>query len=217
MTSNLDDIKAIVFDCDGTLVDSAPLYAKAWAAGFATSGHQMDEQWYRSRNGLSEHVLMSSFEEETGLVLDRPFVVETVRKTFLASIEVLSGMERIATLAHMAAAIMPTAVASGGPSAIVIPSLRQTGLIDSFNVVITLDDVAVPQPAPDLFLEAARRLGVLAEVCLVIEDSQTGIEAARSAGMRCIDVSDEGAVTELEHHLRVLASRTACDPSAPPS
>jgi beta-phosphoglucomutase-like phosphatase (HAD superfamily) len=61
--------KAIIFDCDGALIDSASLYGKAWAAGFASGGGRMADDWYRSRNGLSEHVLMDAFEQASGLRL----------------------------------------------------------------------------------------------------------------------------------------------------
>jgi beta-phosphoglucomutase-like phosphatase (HAD superfamily) len=127
----------ITFDCDGTLVDSAPIFAKAWGAGFATSGHVMAEDWYRSCNGLSEHVLMEAFDKETGMLLDRTLVVDTVRDTFLSEIAALQGLKAIAALARLAAPILPVAVASGGPAAIVLPSLSQTGLLGILASVVT--------------------------------------------------------------------------------
>jgi beta-phosphoglucomutase-like phosphatase (HAD superfamily) len=87
IADTLDGACAIIFDCDGTLVDSAPLYAKAWAAGLATSGQGMAEAWYRERSGLSEHAFMDRFEAETGAVLDRRRVVEIVRAIFMAELD----------------------------------------------------------------------------------------------------------------------------------
>ena len=80
------------------------------------------------------------------------------------------------------------AVASGGPAAIVIPTLEVTALRSLFDTVVTIEDVKRPKPDPDLFLEAAKRLNVAPAQCLVLEDSREGLEAAKRAGMRVIDV-----------------------------
>ena len=137
----LDDIKGLIFDCDGTLVDSAPLYARAWGAGFAVSGAVMADDWYHDRKGLSEHVLMESFEEASGLVLDRSATIATMREAFLAKLTVLREIRAIGDIARAAKGIMPLAVASGGPRAIVEPSLEHTGLAELFAAIVTLDDV----------------------------------------------------------------------------
>lgn len=117
----LNGARAIIFDCDGTLVDSAPLYAEAWAAGFGRAGGTMPEAWYRERSGLSEHVLMDNFELAHDLKLDRTLVVETVRQTFLERIGTLREVEAIAAIARAAHGVVPMAVASGGPRRSCIP------------------------------------------------------------------------------------------------
>jgi beta-phosphoglucomutase-like phosphatase (HAD superfamily) len=193
----LSNSQALIFDCDGTLVDSAPLYAEAWGAGFAVSGGVMTDHWYHDRNGLSEHVLMQSFEDATGLTLDRSATIATMREAFLTRLTVLREIAAVADIARAAKGIMPLAVASGGPRAIVEPSLRHTGLADLFCTIVTLDDVGIPKPQPDLFLEAARRLGVEPASCLVMEDSVIGFKAAETAGMRCLDVRESEQVKTL--------------------
>ena len=193
----LDDIKGLIFDCDGTLVDSAPLYARAWGAGFAVSGAVMADDWYHDRKGLSEHVLMESFEEASGLTLDRSATIATMREAFLAKLTVLREIRAIGDIARAAKGIMPLAVASGGPRAIVEPSLEHTGLAELFAAIVTLDDVGAPKPQPDLFLEAARRLKLEPTACLVVEDSPIGFEAAEAAGMRWLDVRDGDQVKAL--------------------
>ena len=193
----LDDMKGLIFDCDGTLVDSAPLYARAWGAGFAVSGAVMADDWYHDRKGLSEHVLMESFEEASGLTLDRSATIATMREAFLAKLTVLREIRAIGDIARAAKGIMPLAVASGGPRAIVEPSLEHTGLAELFAAIVTLDDVGAPKPQPDLFLEAARRLKLEPTACLVLEDSPIGFEAAEAAGMRWLDVRDGDQVKAL--------------------
>jgi beta-phosphoglucomutase-like phosphatase (HAD superfamily) len=193
----LDNIHGLIFDCDGTLVDSAPLYAKAWGAGFAVAGAVMGDDWYHAHNGLSEHVLMQSFEDASGLTLDRSATIATMREAFLAKLTVLREIAAVADIARAAKGVMPLAVASGGPRAIVEPSLTHTGLADLFCTIVTLDDVGVPKPQPNLFLEAARRLGLEPALCLVLEDSIIGFKAAEAAGMRWIDVRESDQVKTL--------------------
>ena len=204
MDDPLDGRRAIIFDCDGTLIDSAPIYARAWAAGFAATGEEMARDWYLHRNGLSEHVLMNQFEEAFGVTLDRAAIVATMRRAFLEAIADLREIQAIAEIARLASGRMPIAVASGGPRAIVQPSLRQTGLARLFRTVVTFDDVGIAKPAPDLFLEAARRMGVAPAECLVLEDSKTGIDAALAAGMGCVDVQDDAACVRLESRVASL-------------
>jgi beta-phosphoglucomutase-like phosphatase (HAD superfamily) len=181
--------KALIFDCDGTLVDSAPVYGKAWAAGFASSGGRMADDWYRDRNGLSEHILMDAFEQVSGgLKLDREQVIAHMRNAYLENMGALSEISMIASIARKNVGRLPMAVASGGPAAIVVPSLRYLKLDTLFDAIITLDDVGVPKPGPNLFMEAARRLNTEPANCVVFEDSDEGIAAAAKAGMRCFGV-----------------------------
>ena len=180
---------ALIFDCDGTLIETASLYARAWASGFALSGHNMSVDWYKARAGLSEYVLMDAFEGHHGVTLDREATVAKMRETFLHELASLREIAVVAAIARRNHGDRPMAVASGGPAAIVEPSLKATGLYGLFDTVVTLDDVGRAKPEPDLFLEAARRLGVPPERCLVFEDSLPGIEAARQAGMHAVDVA----------------------------
>lgn len=182
------DIRAIIFDCDGTLVDTPPVYARAWAAGLRSSGTEMTTDWYLARAGMSESVLMDAFENEHAVTLSRDKVVSTMRTAFLEALPELREIAAITAIVRENHGRLPMAVASGGSREIVSATLQATGLLDFFQTVVTIDDVSRTKPAPDLFLEAARRLCVPAEQCLVFEDSREGLEAARLAGMRAVDV-----------------------------
>lgn len=185
----LSDAKGLIFDCDGTLVDSGAAYSKAWAVGFAVSRVEMSPTWYASRNGLSEHVLMDHFESEHGVVLCRDHVISTMRHHYLQVLKThLQEVAAVTAIARRFSGRMPTAVASGGSKEIVEASLHALRLFDLFNTVVTFDDVGVAKPGPDLFLEAARRLNISNESCLVFEDSPQGIEAARRANMPFCDI-----------------------------
>jgi beta-phosphoglucomutase-like phosphatase (HAD superfamily) len=183
------DIEAIIFDCDGTLVDTSPVYSLAWAAGLRSSGKEMAAGWYRVRAGMSENVLMDTFEAENGVRLDRETVVAIMRAAFLEEVMQVREIELIANVARRNQRHLPMAVASGGPAAIVLPSLKAAALLPLFDAIVTFDDVGRAKPEPDIFLEAARRLSVRPAGCLVFEDSREGIEAAMRAGMPSIDVA----------------------------
>jgi beta-phosphoglucomutase-like phosphatase (HAD superfamily) len=189
-----EQISALIFDCDGTLIDSAPLYAKAWGASFNKIGHPFEECWYRARNGLSEDILIKCFETEFKTSCDRDALVRGMRDKYLSEITSLREITIIANVARAAKGKIAAAVASGGPRAIVEPSLLQLGLQTLFDAVVTIEDVGRPKPYPDLFLEAAHRLGAPPEKCLVFEDSLVGTHAAQAAGMRSILVDDIEAV-----------------------
>lgn len=180
---------ALIFDCDGTLVDTLPIYAGAWAHGFSPSGRTMERNWYLQRAGFSEHGLMDRFDADHDVEVDRDQVIRLMRQRFLADIASVREINAVASIARAHQNRLPMAVASGGSRQIVSACLEATGLGALFETVVTIEDVAHPKPAPDLFLEAARRLGVAPNRCVVFEDSPQGIQAAESAGMQAIDVS----------------------------
>jgi len=181
--------KALIFDCDGTLLATPDLYAGAWQEAFRVAGQNMAADWYHERAGMSENVLLDDFEKDRDVVLDRECVVDAMRSAVLHRIDEVREIFAVVSIARRCAGQKPMAVASGGPREIVRASLASTGLLPLFETVVTIDDVAHPKPAPDLFLEAARRLGMAPEDCLVFEDSRQGIQAARNAGMRVVDVN----------------------------
>jgi beta-phosphoglucomutase-like phosphatase (HAD superfamily) len=182
------DIHGLIFDCDGTLVDTPPVYARAWAAGLRLSGREITPEWYFARAGMSEHVLMEQFETEFGIPLRRQEVIRIMRTAFIEELSRLEEITAITSVARENHGRLPMAVASGGSRAIVTATLDVTGLKLLFNAVVTIDDVGRAKPEPDLFLEAARRIGVPPEHCLVFEDGREGLEAAHRASMRAVDV-----------------------------
>src|SRR5204862_7694528 len=96
--------------------------------------------------------------------------------------------ERVADVARAHHGRVPMAVVSGGPGVAVRAALTKAGVLDLFDAVVTVDDVARGKPAPDLYLAAVDRLGCGPDDCVAYEDSEEGIAAARAAGIRCIDV-----------------------------
>ncbi len=189
------DIRGLIFDCDGTLVDTAPVYTRAWVNGFRAAGGAITPAWYLARNGMSESVLMDQFEHEFKIPLDREEIVATMRADFLCQLDELKEIAAIASIARQNGGRRPMAVASGGSRAIVTATLDAVGLTSLFDAIITIDDVGRAKPEPHLFLAAAERLAVPPEHCLVFEDSREGLEAATRAKMRTVDVRRVSAST----------------------
>ncbi|MCU0909950.1 MAG: HAD family phosphatase [Rhodobacteraceae bacterium] len=182
--------KAILFDCDGTLLLTADLHYSAISGAAARQGVVMPRDWYMALTGLDRTDLYRRFAADFGVAPDMDrLVTESIALTVEAA-----GQARlnppVAALAGRMAGRLPIAVVTNSERAIVTAVLTATGLISLFDAVVPREDARAPKPAPDLFLVAARRLGIAAEDCLVLEDSAQGLEAARRAGMRCVDVRD---------------------------
>jgi beta-phosphoglucomutase-like phosphatase (HAD superfamily) len=132
--------------------------------------------------------LLYEFENCVGLAIERDRCIRKMRNIFLSSLSELKEIEPVTSIARAFERRIPLAVASGGPKIIVTATLHATKLASLFDAVVTVEDVGKPKPAPDLFLEAARRIQIAPDRCLVFEDSKEGLEAAERAGMKACDV-----------------------------
>ncbi|MGN6097995.1 MAG: HAD family hydrolase, partial [Bosea sp. (in: a-proteobacteria)] len=135
-----------------------------------------------------EHSLMDLFDADYGVVVDRQQVIRMMRTRFLEDLAAVREITTVADIARSEHGRLPLAVASGGSREIVSACLTASGLSYIFSTIVTIEDVSRPKPAPDLFLEAARRLQVEPSACVVFEDSPQGLTAARAAGMHPVDV-----------------------------
>jgi len=178
--------KALLFDCDGTLVNSAPLYAHAWATSLAQVGVTLPHGWYEAHSGLNEASLLDAVDAHLGRVNDRADTIVRMRAVYLTGLDRLSAMEWTESLLRAHAGRRPTALVTSGPRDLVMPSLERLELITLFDAVVTVDDVKRAKPAPDLFLEAAHRLGVAPSRRLAFE----GRPGRRMRGCRCQTLSD---------------------------
>ncbi len=97
-------------------------------------------------------------------------------------------IDKVVEIARRGRGVLPMAVASGGHRRMVEMTLQQIGILDWFPVVVTAEDTVRHKPEPDVFLEAARRLGAAPKDCTVYEDTDLGLEAARRAGMGFVDI-----------------------------
>jgi HAD superfamily hydrolase (TIGR01509 family) len=176
----------VIFDCDGVLVDSEPISARVGAQVLTDLGWRVTaEELIRRFAGCTDAYWRESVEAELGRPLgddwDAPYR-SWYEDAFDAELSAVPGV-----LAAVEALGVPCCVASNGSHEKVRANLRRTGLADLFeDRIFSAQDVAHGKPAPDLFLHAARTMGVAPEHCVVVEDSPTGLTAARAAGMRSL-------------------------------
>jgi len=190
--------KAYIFDCDGTIADTMPLHFQAWTRALEELGGSFPEELFYSWGGKPTYVIIEQLNEKFGTALDPVPSAELKESYFEALIPEVLPIEPVVALVKQFHGTAPMAVASGGHREIVIKTLEALKLMPYFETIVGMEDVERGKPAPDPFLEAARRLGVNPEDCLVFEDSPTGIEAARAAGMQYVFVPSAGVTAALE-------------------
>jgi HAD superfamily hydrolase (TIGR01509 family) len=134
------------------------------------------------------HRIAATLIAEQGLALDPAEVTDAKERAFLARFHEIGPVPAVVEIARRKRVEAAVAVATGSPRAIAEQTLVQLGIRDWFAVLVGAEDTARHKPEPDVFLEAARRLGVEPQACEVYEDTDLGLEAARRAGMVGIDV-----------------------------
>lgn len=186
------EYSAFIFDCDGTLADSMPLHHEAWIAALRKHGAPFifDWQLFTSRAGKTLERTVEELNAQFGSKLDVARVAADQRLGYEARLESIQPIADVVAFARERRRLgFPLSVASGGDALTVERTLRAIGVGGLFPIVVTAAEVARGKPAPDLFLLAAERMGVAPETCLVFEDSELGILAARSAGMGSVLVT----------------------------
>lgn len=182
-----------LFDCDGTLAATMRLHHGSWTHAISVQlGRPFVFDWgfFCSMGGMSTEDTCARLRERHGLALD-PAAIRADTDAWLAEhleARVEGRPEVLGLLHHVRAGGSRTAVASGGTRHHVAVTLRKLRLEPHFEAVVTCEDVPRSKPHPDLFLEAARRIGLRPADCVVIEDSPRGREAAEAAGMPCVMV-----------------------------
>lgn len=181
-------IRGLIFDCDGTLVDTMPLHWRAWQTLTHRYGFTFTEAQFYALGGVPTREILRRLAREQSLPLDPQVIAREKEEAYLELLPQARPIPEIIAIAQQNQGLRPMAVATGGTHRIMDRVLGQLGIGHLFQAVVTSEDVTQPKPAPDIFLEAARRLGVAPADCLAFEDTDLGMQAIRAAGMDAVDV-----------------------------
>src|SRR5882672_779142 len=162
-----EKLKGIIFDCDGTLADTMPLHWRAWQAITARHRLKFPEDRFYSLGGVPSRDILKMLSQEQGIALDHLAVAREKETEYLPLIAQVEPINAVVGIAREHYGKIPLAVASGGTRKIIHQ-----------------------KPAPDIFLEAARRIGVAPNLCRAYEDTDLGMQAIRAAGMEAVDVRE---------------------------
>jgi HAD superfamily hydrolase (TIGR01509 family) len=184
----LEGVEAVIFDCDGTLADTMPLHYRAWAETLAGTGAEMSEALFYELGGVATEEIVRLLNARHDCQLPVAETAAEKERRYEALLPQAPAIRPVVALARALCGRLPLAVASGGIRRLVEKTVAALDLTHCFQAIKSAEDVADGKPAPDLFLAAAAALGVPPDRCLVYEDSELGIEAARRAGMRWVDV-----------------------------
>ena len=182
-------IEAVVFDLDGVLVQSEEIWDEVRERYVRERGGRYDAEVQRAMMGMSSPE-WSRFLHESAGVPDEPEAInaEVVRRMLGAYREHLPLIPGAVDAVHRLAARYPLGLASSSNRELIDAVLAVAGLADSFAATVSSEEVARGKPAPDVYLEVARRLGVDPSRCVAVEDSHSGIRSAKSAGMRVVAI-----------------------------
>ena len=182
--------RAVIFDMDGVLWDGEPLYHEAFNIVLAPYGHHVSDDDYSQIMGHSVEYCWDWLRRRLNLTEPTDHFLNTydeaVRRLLQRPAEPLPGTRPL--IDDLRRRGIPIAVASASLRQWVDATLRGLGLDDAFGATVSASEVTEAKPTPDLFLTAARRLGVPPERCLAVEDTATGIAAARAAGMFAVQL-----------------------------
>ena len=182
--------RGIIFDCDGTLADTMPLHWRAWQVIAKRHGFSLPEERFYSLGGVPSRDILRVLSTEQGVPLDPLTVAREKEAIYLPLIAQVEPINTVVGVARENFGKIPLAVASGGTKSIIEQVLEHLDIRHLFQTIVTSEDVINQKPAPDIFLEAARRLGVPPQFCRAYEDTDLGMRAIRAAGMEAVDVRE---------------------------
>ncbi|HXC43826.1 MAG TPA: HAD-IA family hydrolase [Candidatus Dormibacteraeota bacterium] len=179
---------AYLFDCDGTVADSMPLHYRAWKQALAEWSCEFNEKLFYAWGGMPVVEIISTLNSQCGLNMPVDAVGRRKEALYYELLPELKAVPEVLEHIEEAHGRIPIAVVSGSTRESVTASLVTLNLLDRFDAMVCAGEYAKSKPDPEAFLLAAAKLRIAPEHCLVFEDTEMGIQAARAAGMASVRV-----------------------------
>ncbi len=177
-----------IFDCDGTVADTMPAHYAAWCRALSEYNCPFPEPYFYSLGGVPTEKIVAILNEKHGLAMPVRETAAHKEEIYLESLSAVRRIDPVVAFLESWHGKKPMAIVSGGHRHVVIRTLEAAGLLDRFDTLVCAEDCEHGKPAPDPFLEAARRIAVPPGRCLAFEDAEAGITSARAAGMQVVIV-----------------------------
>ncbi|MNQ38959.1 Fructose-1-phosphate phosphatase YqaB [compost metagenome] len=184
--SRFEQYDALIFDMDGTLVDSMPLHLNAWELTSAEFGLPFDRAQLNEYGGIPTRKIVAILAEQHGLSIDIEAFARRKIALYMEQIDKAGVFPQMWELVRQHHGKVPMGIGTGSPRNQAERILRSTGLDAYISVLVSADDVTNHKPHPDTFLRVAERLGANPANCLVFEDTRIGIQAGKAAGMATV-------------------------------
>jgi beta-phosphoglucomutase family hydrolase len=180
--------KGLIFDLDGTLVNSMPLHYLAWKEVCASGGVDFSEELFYELAGVPSNRIFEIINEKYGSSFD-PEVMSLVKEdTYMKMLDRIKPVDAVLDVVKRYHGKLPMAIGTGSPREHSWKTVKAVGYDKYFDILISRDDITNCKPDPETFLKCAEAMGVNPEDCQVFEDGDPGLEAARKAGMIATDI-----------------------------
>ena len=181
--------QALIFDIDGTLADTMPVHYNAWMTISRRKGFVYPRKLFDELAGVPTVKIVPILNEKLGLALDTAETVREKEAEFLSMIGDIRPIQPVVDVVLRYHGKIPMSLGTGGRRDIAELTIKAVGLSGYFDILVAAEDVERHKPAPDTFLECARRMHAAPPLCQVFEDSIAGLASARAAGMITTDVN----------------------------
>ena len=180
--------RALIFDVDGTLVDSMEIHYRAWQEVCREKGFEYPREIFYELAGIPTAKIIPIINKRLGLDLDVQETLSTKEKYLFELLKELKEIRPVADVVRRYYGKMPMSLGTGGKRDVARLSLEIAGLDQYFDIMVASEDVVNHKPAPDTFLKCAELMNVEPRYCQVFEDGDLGLKAAADAGMIPTDV-----------------------------
>ncbi|WP_160687896.1 HAD family hydrolase [Clostridium sp. C2-6-12] len=182
-------MKAVIFDMDGVIIDSEPIHFEVDMKTMKDFGCSISKEELNKYVGTTNEYMFTDIKNKYKLDKSAEEIINyrcelVKRKVIESDLEPIEGIKNL--LINLKDKNIPAAIASSSPRDFIEVVVSKFGIENYFSCILSGEEVENGKPAPDIYVETAKKLGILPEECVVIEDSKNGVLAAKKAGMKCI-------------------------------